>query len=302
MSTLTQSTIPAAKPVAKELSWFSSNWGLLAAIAALVVVLLLPTPAGLPVAGHRMLAILAFAVIVWMTEAIDYAVSAIVIAALMAFLLGLAPSVANPKVLMGTSAALDARLRRLRQHRAGAGRRRAVPRRRHDRDRPRQAHRAHHPLARRHRNPPCRDRHHPGRLRASRFMVPSTTARVACLVPITLGIIAAFGVNKTRRLRQHADDHHGADRQHLERRHQDRGGAEHGRHRLHREDLQPDDHLARLADRRRAVRHPDVDRALFRDDPDDAAGSGGGPRRPRGHPQIARRARTDEGLRDGSCW
>ena len=38
-----------------------------------------------------MLAILAFAVIVWMTEAIDYAVSAVVIAALMAFLLGLAP-------------------------------------------------------------------------------------------------------------------------------------------------------------------------------------------------------------------
>jgi anion transporter len=28
------------------------------------------------------------------------------------------------------------------------------------------------------------------------FMVPSTTARVACLVPITLGIISAFGVNK----------------------------------------------------------------------------------------------------------
>ena len=68
------------------------------------------------------------------------------------------------------------------------------------------------------------------------FLVPSTTARVACLVPITLGIIAAFGVNKKRRLRRHADDHHGADRQHLERRHQDRGGAEHGRHRLHRED------------------------------------------------------------------
>ncbi len=29
------------------------------------------------------------------------------------------------------------------------------------------------------------------------FLVPSTTARVACLVPITLGIIAAFGVNRT---------------------------------------------------------------------------------------------------------
>lgn len=38
--------------------------GLLAAGAVLVAVLLLPTPAGLPVAAHRMLALLAFAVIV----------------------------------------------------------------------------------------------------------------------------------------------------------------------------------------------------------------------------------------------
>lgn len=41
-----------------------------------------------------------------MTETIDYAVSAIVIAVLMTFLLGLAPNVANPKVLLGTSGAL----------------------------------------------------------------------------------------------------------------------------------------------------------------------------------------------------
>ena len=87
-------------------SWIRTNWGLLLAVAVLAVILLLPTPADLPVAAHRMLAILGFAVIIWMTEAIDYAVSAVVIAALMAFLLGLAPSVANPKVLMGTSAAL----------------------------------------------------------------------------------------------------------------------------------------------------------------------------------------------------
>ena len=53
-----------------------------------------------------MLAILAFAVVVWMTEALDYAVSAVVIAALIAFLIGTAPNPANPKVLMGTSAAL----------------------------------------------------------------------------------------------------------------------------------------------------------------------------------------------------
>src|SRR6187402_2772568 len=94
-----------AKPATTP-TWFAQNWGLLLAIAALVAVLLLPTPAELPIAGHRMLAILAFAVIIWMTEAVDYAVSAIVIAALMALLLGFAPTVANPKVLMGTSAAL----------------------------------------------------------------------------------------------------------------------------------------------------------------------------------------------------
>src|SRR6266511_3497349 len=81
--------------------WIRTNWGLLLAVAVLAAILLLPTPADLPVAAHRMLAILGFAVIIWMTEASDYAVSAVVIAALMAFLLGLAPSVANPKVLMG---------------------------------------------------------------------------------------------------------------------------------------------------------------------------------------------------------
>jgi solute carrier family 13 (sodium-dependent dicarboxylate transporter), member 2/3/5 len=38
--------------------WIAGNWGLLLAIAALITVLLLPTPAELPVAGHRMLAVL----------------------------------------------------------------------------------------------------------------------------------------------------------------------------------------------------------------------------------------------------
>ncbi len=54
-----------------------------------------------------MLGILAFAVIVWMTEVLDYAVSAVVIRALMVFLLAYAPD--TPKPLgpdMGTGAAL----------------------------------------------------------------------------------------------------------------------------------------------------------------------------------------------------
>lgn len=80
--------------------------GLIIGVAALVLILWSPTPAGLSAAGKVMLAILAFAVAVWMTEALDYAVSAVVITALMAFLLGMSPNVAAPDRLLGTSAAL----------------------------------------------------------------------------------------------------------------------------------------------------------------------------------------------------
>src|SRR5579885_1880746 len=102
-----QQSIERANPTAIAKKAANINWGLLAGVVAMIAVILLPTPAGLPIAGHRMLAILAFAVIIWMTEAIDYAVSAIVIAALIAFLVGLAPSVANPKILLGTSGAMS---------------------------------------------------------------------------------------------------------------------------------------------------------------------------------------------------
>jgi len=39
--------------------------GLMAAAVILVAILLLPTPADLPIAGHRMLAVLGFAIVVW---------------------------------------------------------------------------------------------------------------------------------------------------------------------------------------------------------------------------------------------
>jgi len=184
-----------AGPAARQPSWIVANWGLLLAVAAMIGVLLLPTPEALPVAGHRMLAILVFAVVVWMTEAIDYAVSAVIIAALMAFLLGFAPNPANPKALMGTSAGLalafsgfantalvlvasalflaaamtttglDKRIALTILSRVGVEIRHVVV----------------------------------GTILVGfviAFLVPSTTARVACLVPITLGIIAAFGVNR----------------------------------------------------------------------------------------------------------
>ena len=177
---------------------FSPNWGLLAGIAALLAILALPTPEGLPVAGHRMLAIFVFAVIVWISEALDYAVSAIVIAGLMAFLLGISPNVGNPKILIGTSAALttamsgfantaltlvaaalflaaamtitglDRRIALVILSRVGARTSRIVI----------------------------------GSIVVSTvlaFLVPSATARAAAVVPIMMGIIAAFGFNKKSR-------------------------------------------------------------------------------------------------------
>jgi anion transporter len=195
MSTITETAGPATKQKPTVVNWFSANWGLLAALAALVLILLVPTPEKLPVAGHRMLAILAFAVIIWMTEAIDYAVSAIVIAVLMAFLLGLAPNVANPKVLLGTSAALTlafsgfantalvlvaaALFLAAAMTATGLDKRIALS------ILSRVGTKTHHVVI--------------GTIIVGfviALMVPSTTARVACLVPITLGIIAAFGVSK----------------------------------------------------------------------------------------------------------
>jgi len=183
-------SVQAARPIV--------HWGLLLAIAILGVTLLLPTPAGLPLAGHRMLAILGFAVVVWITEALDYAVSAVVIAALMAVLLGLSPSLANPKVLIGTvqgltmamsgfsntaltlvAAALflaaamsitglDRRIALVILARVGTRTSRIVI----------------------------------GAIVVSTvlaFLVPSATARAATVVPIIMGIILAFGVEKKSR-------------------------------------------------------------------------------------------------------
>ena len=185
----------AKAPAPARPGWLRSNWGVVLATAALVTVLLLPTPEGLSIAGQRMLAVLAFAVIVWMTEALDYAVSAIVIAALMAFLLGLAPNPANPKVLLGTSAGLglafsgfantalvlvaSALFLAAAMTVTGLDKRIALA------ILSRVGGEVHHVVV--------------GAILVGfvmAFLVPSTTARVACLVPITLGIIAAFGVDR----------------------------------------------------------------------------------------------------------
>ena len=173
-------------------------WAIALAFIALAVVMLWPTPKGLPVAGQYTLAILAFALVLWVTEAVDYAVSAVMIVALMAFALGLAPNVAKPDQVLGTGAALglalggfantalalvaaatflsaamtvtglDRRIALWVLARVGAQTHRVII----------------------------------GAIIVGivlAFLVPSTTARVACLVPIMMGVILAFNVDKHSR-------------------------------------------------------------------------------------------------------
>ena len=101
----------AAKPVGEEVSTkvqdgFLKRFGLIIGLIALIAVNLAPTPAGLPVAGKRMLGILLFAVIVWITDSISYPASSAVILALMAFLLGISPNVSDPTKVYGTASGL----------------------------------------------------------------------------------------------------------------------------------------------------------------------------------------------------
>lgn len=177
----------------KKESSLRSRLGLPISILVLIGVLLIPTPADLSTAGHRMLAILVFSVLIWMSEAVSYPVSAAVIVSLMAFLLGTAPNMANPDKLLGTSAGLklalggfsstalalvgaalfiaaammktglDKRIALFVLSKIGAKTNRVLA----------------------------------GVILVGfilSFFVPSTTARVSCMVPIVLGIISAFGV------------------------------------------------------------------------------------------------------------
>ena len=174
---------------------FAQRYGLIGGFVALVAILLMPHPEGLPVAGHYMLALLLFSVIIWMTESVTYPVSAAIILALMTFLLGLAPAVADPKTILGTSKALaislsgfnnsalglvggalfiaaammctglDKRIALLILSKIGAKTNRILF----------------------------------GVIVVGfvlSFFVPSTTARVSCLVPIVMGVIVALNVDK----------------------------------------------------------------------------------------------------------
>ena len=189
-----------AQPVtARAEGLAAKRLGLFAALAALLVIVLMPTPQGLPLSGQVMLGILAFAVLVWMTEALDYAVSAVVIGALMVFLLAYVPDAAQPAGAdMGTGAALGLALSGFSNSAValvaaacfiaaamtatGLDRRIAL-----------------FVLSKvdARTNNIVIGAMVVGFLLS--FIVPSTTARVACLVPIMMGFILAFKVDKRSR-------------------------------------------------------------------------------------------------------
>ncbi|HJV07113.1 MAG TPA: DASS family sodium-coupled anion symporter [Chromobacteriaceae bacterium] len=81
-------------------------WGALLALLAAGAIEALPLAGTLPQAGHHMLAILAFAVIIWISEALDYTVSSILIAVFIIFSVGMSPDVLHPEKLLGTDKAL----------------------------------------------------------------------------------------------------------------------------------------------------------------------------------------------------
>ncbi len=195
---LAENVAATTAQASKQPGRLSGNFGLLLGVAVLVAILLLPLPAGLPVAGQRILAVFGFAVVVWVTEALDYAVSAVVIAAMMALLLGTAPNPAKPELLLGTvqgltiavsgfgntaltlvAAALflaaamtitglDRRIALVIMSKVGARTDRMVM----------------------------------GAILVATvlaFLVPSATARAAAVIPIMMGVVLAFGVNRKSR-------------------------------------------------------------------------------------------------------
>ena len=189
---------PAAAPPPAASSPLMPRIGLAAAFAALLAIVLMPPVAGLPQAGQYMLGILAFAVIVWMTEALDYAVSALVIGVLMIGLMAISPVPGKEgadAIAMGTKAALPYALGGFSNSAvalvaAACFIAAAMTATRLDQRIALQVlsfvpARANHVVM--------------GAILVGfllSFIVPSTTARVACLMPIMLGFLTAFGADR----------------------------------------------------------------------------------------------------------
>jgi len=87
----------------KKVEFGTKNLMLIAiGLVMMAAIMLAPTPAGLSVAGQRMLGIMAFTVFMWITEAIPYGASAISLVFMMIVFLGFAPAQGVSGPLLGT--------------------------------------------------------------------------------------------------------------------------------------------------------------------------------------------------------
>ena len=91
LSATTRSTASAADKTVGSRELFR-HFGLWIGLAVLALICIAPVQPGLSEAGQRMIGIMFFAVIVWASNAVSYPVSAGVILALMAMLIGFDPS------------------------------------------------------------------------------------------------------------------------------------------------------------------------------------------------------------------
>lgn len=80
------------------------------AFVVMFTIMLLPPFDGVSVAGQRAIGILAFAVIMWMTEAVKYPISSVMILVLIALSIGFSPDPDNPGEMLGTPDGLEAAL------------------------------------------------------------------------------------------------------------------------------------------------------------------------------------------------
>ncbi len=182
-------TAPATEPR----KGFFKRYGLIIAFIALAIICLLPEQPGLSVAGQRMIGVMVFAVIVWATTSVSYPVSGGIIIALVAVLVGFSPKPGAPGAIIGTSAGMKTALAGFSSPafclvgaalflaaamiKTGLDKRIALMVLRLTGVKP--------------------SRIVLGVILCGfilSFFVPSTTARVACLVPIVMGVIRAFGV------------------------------------------------------------------------------------------------------------
>ena len=79
---------------------------LLFGVAMMAAIVLAPTPVGLSLAGQRVMAVMAFVVLMWITEAIPYGVSAIALIFLLVVALGYSPPTGLTGELLGTARAV----------------------------------------------------------------------------------------------------------------------------------------------------------------------------------------------------